>query len=179
MNVVLRLVKSFSGRRASGRGSSARAGLADPAGVGLRRDRVAEVLQRVEDVHRAVLDAVLVAGDQAAADAAVVGVLAASLSRCELPYRRSITCVQTDDFSPSQIGVSSTRMSAAITRSKIAGQLVALPAVLGHVRPHAGGDVVVDGADCSTVTPLRSMIAIERSASPWVWDARASASACS
>ena len=53
-----------------------RAGLADPAGVGLRRDRVADVLQRVEDVHRAVLDAVLVAGDQAAADPAVVGVLA-------------------------------------------------------------------------------------------------------
>ena len=51
-------------------------GLAEPAGVGLRRDHVAEVLQRVEDVHRAVLGAVLVAGDQAAADAAVVGVLA-------------------------------------------------------------------------------------------------------
>src|SRR4051812_29956626 len=32
---------------------------ADPARVGLRRDRVAEVLQRVEDVHRAVLDPVL------------------------------------------------------------------------------------------------------------------------
>ena len=51
-------------------------GLADPAGVGLGRDDVAEVLQRVEDVHRAVLDAVLVAGDEAAADAPVVGVLA-------------------------------------------------------------------------------------------------------
>ena len=51
-------------------------GLADPAGVGLRRDRVAEVLQAVQDVHRAVLHAVLVAGDQAAADPAVVGVLA-------------------------------------------------------------------------------------------------------
>src|SRR5690348_15446967 len=51
------------------------AGLADPAGVGLRRDRVAEVLQRVEDVHRAVLDPVLVAGDDAAADATVVGPL--------------------------------------------------------------------------------------------------------
>ena len=33
-----------------------------------------------------------------------------------------MTCVQTDDFSPSQIGVHSTRMSAAITCSKIAGQ---------------------------------------------------------
>ena len=77
MNVVFRLVKSFSGppepvvevRRP-------RAGLADPAGVSLRRDRVAEVLERVEDVHGAVLDAVLVARDEAAADLAVVRVLA-------------------------------------------------------------------------------------------------------
>ena len=77
MNVVLRLVKSFSGPpRARVEVRRARAGLADPAGVGLRRDRVADVLQRVEDVLRAVLDAVLVAGDQAAADPAVVEVLA-------------------------------------------------------------------------------------------------------
>src|ERR671911_390239 len=53
-----------------------RTGLADPAGVGLGRDRVAEVLEAVEDVHGAVLDPVLVAGEQAAADPAVVGVLA-------------------------------------------------------------------------------------------------------
>ncbi len=33
-----------------------------------------------------------------------------------------MTCVQTDDFSPSQIGDSRTRMSAAMTFSKIAGQ---------------------------------------------------------
>ena len=32
-----------------------------------------------------------------------------------------MTCVQMLDFSPSQIGVSSTRMSAAITFSKSAG----------------------------------------------------------
>src|SRR4051812_24040680 len=50
-------------------------GLTEPAAVGLRWDRVAEVLQRVEDVHRAVLRAVLVAGDDAARDAPVVGVL--------------------------------------------------------------------------------------------------------
>src|SRR5689334_1754051 len=52
------------------------AGLAEPRGVGLRRDRVAQVLQRVEDVHRTVLGAILVAGDDAAAHPAVVGVLA-------------------------------------------------------------------------------------------------------
>ncbi len=33
-----------------------------------------------------------------------------------------MTCVHTDDFSPSQIGVASTRMSAAITCSKSGGQ---------------------------------------------------------
>ena len=77
MKVVLRLVKSFSGPPEPGsRYDGPGPGLADPARVGLRRDHVAEVLQRVEDVHRAVLDAVLVAGDQAAADPAVVGVLA-------------------------------------------------------------------------------------------------------
>src|SRR5688572_32521797 len=40
------------------------AGLADPAGVGLRRHGVAEVLEGVEDLHGAVLDAVLVAGSR-------------------------------------------------------------------------------------------------------------------
>src|SRR5437588_1819338 len=43
-----------------------RSRLADPAGVGLGRDDVAEVLERVQDVHGAVLDPVLVAGDEAA-----------------------------------------------------------------------------------------------------------------
>ena len=78
--------------------------------------------------------------------------------------------VQTDDFSPSQIGESSTRMSAAITRSEIVGPLVAVPAVLGHVRPHAGRDVVVDRADESTCTPLARMMSIEMRARPWVFD---------
>src|ERR1700754_2807395 len=41
----------------------ARSGRADPAGVGLRRDGVPEVLQAVEDILGAVLDAVLVTGD--------------------------------------------------------------------------------------------------------------------
>src|SRR5207247_3549599 len=49
-----------------------RPGLADPAGGRLRRDRVAEVLYRVEDLERAVLDAVLVPGDETAADPPVV-----------------------------------------------------------------------------------------------------------
>ena len=69
MKVVLRLVKSFSGPPRPGvEVRRAGPGLADPAGVGLRRDRVADVLEAVEDVLRAVLDAVLVAGDEAPAD---------------------------------------------------------------------------------------------------------------
>ena len=51
MKVVLRLVKSFSGPpdplvEVARTGSD----LADPPGVGLRRDRVADVLQAVENV---------------------------------------------------------------------------------------------------------------------------------
>jgi hypothetical protein len=51
--------------------------------AGLRRDRVTEVLQNVQDVHRAVLGPVFVLCYQAAADPAVVGVLPASFSRWE------------------------------------------------------------------------------------------------
>lgn len=41
----------------------ARPGLADPTAVGLRRDGVAEMLQRKENAHGAVLNAVLIACD--------------------------------------------------------------------------------------------------------------------
>ena len=44
-----------------------------------------------------------------------------------------MTCVHTDDFSPSQIGVQSTRMSAAMHLLEDRRPVVALPAVLGHV----------------------------------------------
>ena len=75
---MFRFVKSLLGpARAGIEVGRARPRLAEPAAVGLRRDRVAQVLERVEDVHGAVLGAVLVAGDDAAADAAVVRVLAA------------------------------------------------------------------------------------------------------
>ena len=52
-----------------------RADLAEPAAVGLRRDHVADVRHRVEDLRRAGLHAVLVAGDHAAGRLAVVEVL--------------------------------------------------------------------------------------------------------
>ena len=79
-----------------------------------------------------------------------------------------MTCVQTDDFSPSQIGESSTRMSAAMTFSCIAGQSSrAHPySVMSGWTPVAMSRSIA--RTISTPTPLRSMIAIERSASPWV-----------
>src|SRR5688572_16166017 len=69
--VVVRPTRSRVEVRRAGAGGT------DPAGVGLWWDRVADVLQGVEHVLGAVLDAVLVAGDQAATDPAVVEVLAA------------------------------------------------------------------------------------------------------
>ena len=76
MNAALRLVKSFSGppeprSRYDGPGPDR----ADPPGVRLRGDRVAQVLEAVEDVHRTVFDAIFVPGDQAASNAAVVRIL--------------------------------------------------------------------------------------------------------
>ena len=50
----------------------------------------------------------------------------------------------TELLSPSQIGPASTRMSAAKHALLNRRPLVARPAMLGHVGPHAGRDVVVD-----------------------------------
>ena len=147
-----------------------RAGLADPAGVGLRRDRVPEVLQAVEDVHRAVLDAVLVAGDQAPGHAAVVRVLAGR----SLSWRRRR--VQALD--------AALHHRAVVAQPDRAGEhedvrredalldlrpLVACPAVLGHVGPDAGRDVVVDepealGRDAVALHDARELA----STSAWV-----------
>jgi hypothetical protein len=69
-----------------------------------------------------VLGPIFVAGDDAAADAAVARPLAGIVEEVAVAVQRSIIWAQTEDFSPSQIGESTTRMSAAITFSKIAGQ---------------------------------------------------------
>jgi hypothetical protein len=134
MNVVLRLVKSLPG-------------LADPPGVGLRRNRVPQVLQAVEDIHRAVLDTVLVAGDQAAGDPAVVGVLAglveqvrAAVQPFDHPLGDRAVVAQPDRPRHHQdVRSQHLRIQA---RPGIRGR-----AVLGHVRPDPGGDVMVYSAD--------------------------------
>jgi hypothetical protein len=51
-------------------------GLTNPAGIGLGRDGVAQVLEAEEQVHGAVLDPVVIAGQRAAGHPPVVGVLA-------------------------------------------------------------------------------------------------------
>ena len=53
----------------------ARTGLPDPACVSLRRYHETQMLKRVEDVHRAMLDSVLVAGDKATTHAPIVSIL--------------------------------------------------------------------------------------------------------
>ena len=68
--IVLRPARAFIEVRGP------RPGLTQPAGIGLRRDGITDVLQGVQNVHRAMLGAVLVAGNQTAADLAVIGVLA-------------------------------------------------------------------------------------------------------
>ncbi len=78
--------------------------------------------------------------------------------------------VQTEDFSPSQIGVHSTRMSEAITLSKIGGQSsVSQPCSVmsGHT------PVAMSWSRAriiSTSTPLASRMPIEILANPSVLD---------
>ena len=87
-----------------------------------------------------------------------------------MPYSRSITWVQIDDFSPSQIGVSSTRMFAAITLSKMRGQSsFGQPcSVMSGYTPEAISWSTARIS--STPTPLRRMISMEISARPSVFD---------
>ena len=79
-----------------------------------------------------------------------------------------MTCVPTEDFSPSQIGVPSTRMSAAITCSKIAGHSSGSQpcSVMSGQTPVAMSWSIARMH--STSTPLRRMISIEMSIRPWV-----------
>ena len=148
MNVVLRLVKSLSGPpRAGVEVGGAWPRFADPAGVSLRRDGVPEVLQAVQDVHGAVLDAVLVPCDQAAAGPAVVGVLAGVVEQVGAgvqPLDRSFsdrTVVAEPDRARDHEDVGGQHLRIKL-RPGVGGR-----AVLGHVGPHAGRDVMVDGAD--------------------------------
>jgi hypothetical protein len=108
-----------------------------------------------------VLDAVLVPGDQAAADLAVVRVLAVLAEHGRVAVQPSTTPVQTDDFSPSQMGDQRTRMSAACTVSYSSGQS-SRSAPCSHVGQDAGGELEVDGTHLSTTPPFADMIA-ERS----------------
>ncbi len=107
--------------------------LADPARVGLRRDRVAHVLEAVEHVGRAVLDAVLVAGDQTAAHAAVEDRLArvvqvARVRVQPLDHQLHLRAVVAQPDRPAQH--QDVRGQHALEEL---GPLVAVPAGLGHV----------------------------------------------
>ena len=123
------------------------AGFADPTGIGLGRDDVADVLQAVEDVHGAVLDAVLVAGDQAPADPAVVPPLAVvvevaggGVQPLDAPLGDRAVVAEPDGPGDHE--------DVRGPDPRLDGRpFVDLPPVLGHVGPHPGGHVVVDQAD--------------------------------
>jgi hypothetical protein len=112
------------------------------------------VLEAVQDVHGAVLDAVLVAGQQAAGHPPVVGVLAglveqagAGVQPLDHPLGDRAVVAQPNRAAEHQdVG----RQHLPVDRRPgVAG-----PAVLGHVRPHAGGDVVVDGPQLGDGDPV-------------------------
>ena len=139
--IVFGAARSFVQIRRAG------AGFAQPSGVGLRRNRVAQMLQRIQNVHRAVLGAVFVAGDEAAADAAIIGVLPAFV---EVARRR----IKPFDglranrrfFAEPDRG----RDDENVRRFDFFVDLrpvVFLPAVLGHIGLNAESEIAIDGAN--------------------------------
>ena len=121
MKVVLRLVNSLSTpARAVIEDvpvARSRTRLPDPSGVGMWRDAVADVLEAVEDVGRGVLDAVLVARDQAPTNPAVVQPLTFVVELTGVGVEPLVIFLVSLLLSPSQIGPASTKMSAASNRS--------------------------------------------------------------
>ncbi len=122
-------------------------GLTDPSRIGLRRDRVPEVLQAVEDVHGAVLHAVLVSGDQAAGNPAVIGVLARFIEQMRAgvqPFDHFLHhgAVVAEPDRPGQ------HEDVGRQNLLVDGRpFVTRPTVLGHVRPHPGRDIVINRAE--------------------------------
>src|SRR5206468_9234314 len=97
------------------------------------------------DVHGAVLHAVLVAGDEAAADPPVIGVLTGIVEQMRVAVQAL------DDLGADRRLLAQPDRRADnenVGRHDPLGDprpVVPLPSVLGHVGPHASGDVVVDG----------------------------------
>ena len=97
--------------------------LADPPAIGLRRDGVAEVVQREAEAHRDMLDPVFVAGDDGTGHLSVRRRTA--LPRSAGPtLRRAVRLAPARPSfpSPSQSGVPITRICAALTFSHSIGQ---------------------------------------------------------
>ena len=120
---------------------------ADPAGVGGGRNRIADVLQAVEQVRRAVLHAVFVAGDDSATDLAIENVLAfvVKFTRVSVePFDNTFgnrAVVTEPDRSGQHKDV------RRLHRRKQGRPGIRWPAVFGHVGVDAGGDVVVDSSN--------------------------------
>jgi hypothetical protein len=146
--VVLRLVKSLSGPPEPGvQVGRPRSGLADPAGVGLGWDHVAQMLERVQDVHSAVLDAVLVPGDEASAHPSVVRVLAGLVEQVGVAVEPFDDLGADRGFLAQPDGRAQHEDVGRFDLLEDGRPVVLGPAVLGHVGPDAGGDVTVDRPD--------------------------------
>ena len=141
---VREVVGGTAAARVEVRGSGA--SLADPSCVGLRRDRVTEVLQGVQDVHGAVLDAVLVAGDEAAADAPVIGVLP------ELVQQMRVAVQPLDHLGADRRllaqpdGAAQDEDVGFLHALEELRPVITLVAMFAHVGVDADRDLVVDGA---------------------------------
>ena len=123
--------------------AGAGAGLADPSRVGLRRYRVTDMLQRIEHTHADVLYAVLIAGDHAAADLAVEGILplVVGLARMRIEPFDQPLADRTFLAQPDRRAHDEDIRVRNLLPDR--GPVVALDAVFGHVGIDPRRDVVI------------------------------------
>ncbi|COV58948.1 Uncharacterised protein [Mycobacterium tuberculosis] len=113
------------------------------------------MLQAIEHIHRAMLDAVLVSGNEATTGAAVVGVLSilveqarACVQALDNPFHHRAVVAQPDRPAQHQdVRIEDTPIQG--------GPFVGRPTVFGHVRPYAGRYVMVN---CAQSVDLDAML---------------------
>src|SRR6185503_6858169 len=119
----------------------------DPAGIRLRRNNIAEVLETVEDIHSTVFDAILIASYETSANFSVKGILT-------LLIKDPTACIKTfDQLFGLRAVIAKPNWSCYNEDIRFHYLLeecrpfICVPSMLTHIRPDASGNVMINGAD--------------------------------
>lgn len=119
----------------------------NPTGVGLWRDHVSDVLQRIENAHRTMLDAILIASNEAPANASVVGVLTGVIELRGIRVQALNNLLADRRLFPKPDRRSQHQDVGRLYGFVQRGPVICVRAVLGHIWINPDSDVKVNGSD--------------------------------